>query len=121
MAHLLVEVIHLICPDLTRFYSINLAYNINALSPKTLAYLVRDLEESEADWQYYPESAPPAAIQQALRQTVATLRAMGAVQAGAEGLDFAQLLDQAVADQQQEAWTSQRNRQVQQNWLSDLE
>lgn len=27
IAHLLVGVIHLICPDFTRFYSINLAYN----------------------------------------------------------------------------------------------
>lgn len=94
---------------------------LDTFTPKTLAYLVRDLEESQADWQSYPEDAPPEGMQQALHQTLATLRAIGTERAAAEGLDFAQLLEQAIENQQQEEWTSQRNRQVRQNWLSDLE
>lgn len=94
---------------------------LKTLTPQTLAYLVRDLAESQADWQYYPEDAPPAAVQQDWQQTLATLKAIGTERAAAEGLDFATLLEQALADQPQDDWTQQRNRQVQQNWLNDLQ
>ncbi len=41
--------------------------------------------------------------------------------AAAEGLDFANLLAAAMEEQRREEWPDQRNRQVRQNWLSDLE
>ncbi|MCK6624645.1 MAG: hypothetical protein L6R45_05660 [Anaerolineae bacterium] len=92
------------------------------LTPKALAYLARDLEESQAEWQSYPEDAPPTATQQALQQTLAVVKAAGAARAEAEGLDFAQLIEQAREEQSaEEDWMAQRNQQVRQNWLSDLE
>ena len=56
---------------------------LNALSPKTLAYLIRDLEASQADWRSYPQDAPPEAVQQELTQTLKTIEAVGT------GLDLA--------------------------------
>lgn len=93
---------------------------LKALAPKTLAYLIRDLEETQADWEYYPENAPPETVQQELRQFLEVLNNLAIAQAAVEGLDFALLLEQASAEQRQEEWTSQRNNQVQQNWLNDL-
>jgi hypothetical protein len=49
------------------------------------------------------------------------IRALATEQAAAEGLDFARLLEQANEEQRQEDWFSQRNTQVQQNWLNDLQ
>ncbi len=94
---------------------------LNTLTPQTLAYLTRDLGEAQADWAYYPEDAPPEPTQQTLRQMLETLMAVGSERAAAAGLDFDQLLEQAHEEQRQEDWTSQRNQQVQQNWLSDLQ
>ena len=94
---------------------------LNALSPKTLAYLITDLENSQADWRYYPEDAPPEAIQQELAQTLKTIAAVGTELAEADGLDFSQLRQQAIEEQRQEEWTWQRDRQEQQNWTNDLE
>ncbi len=93
---------------------------LNTLKPKTLAYLVRDLTDSQEDWQFYPEDAPPEAIQQELKQALEMMIALGTEQARTEGLDFAQLVQQASAEQQQEDWPWQRNRQEQQNWTEDL-
>lgn len=94
---------------------------LKALAPKTLAYLIRDLEETQADWPYYPEDAPPETVQQELWQMLETLKTLATEQAAAEGLDFARLLEQASEEQRQEEWSAQRNAQVQQNWLSDLQ
>jgi len=94
---------------------------LNALSPKTLAYLIRDLEDSQADWRYHPEDAPPEAVQQELTQTLKTIEAVGTELAEADGLDFSQLLQQAIEEQRQKDWTWQRDRQEQQNWTNDLE
>ncbi len=94
---------------------------LNALSPKTLAYLITDLENSQADWRYYPEDAPLEAVQQELTQTLKTIETVGTELAEAEGLDFSQLLQQAIEEQRQEDWTWQRDRQEQQNWTNDLE
>lgn len=94
---------------------------LQALIPKTLAYLVRDLEESQADWQYYPNDAPPDTVQEKMRQTLEVIKTIGAERAAAEGLDFAQLLHQVGEEQQQEDWAWQRDRQEQQNWTNDLE
>ena len=91
-----------------------------ALTPQTLAYLIRDLEEAEADWAYYPESAPPAAVQDAVSQTVALVKLTAAEQAAAAGLDFDQLIEQAAAEQQDD-WRWQRSQQIRQNWTDDLE
>jgi hypothetical protein len=94
---------------------------LNALTPKTLVYLIRDLEEAQTDWRYYPEDAPPETVQQDLQQMLEAIRALATEQAAAEGLDFARLLEQANEEQRQEDWFSQRNTQVQQNWLNDLQ
>lgn len=94
---------------------------LKALAPKTLAYLIRDLEETQEDWGYYPEDAPPETVQQNLQQMLGAIKVMATERAAAEGLDFAKLLEQASAEQRQEEWTSQRNTQVQQNWLNDLQ
>jgi hypothetical protein len=94
---------------------------LNALAPKTLAYLIRDLDETQADWRYYSEDAPPEGVQQELQQMLETIKALAIERAAAEGVDFARLLQQANEEQRQEEWTSQRNTQVQQNWLNDLQ
>ncbi|MBE7550283.1 MAG: hypothetical protein HS126_04300 [Anaerolineales bacterium] len=94
---------------------------LKALTPKTLAYLIRDLEETQADWPYYPEDAPPETLQQELRQRVEAIKALATERAAAEGLDFARLLEQAKEEQRQEEWSAQRNIQAQQNWLNDLQ
>ena len=94
---------------------------LQALTPKTLAYVIRDLEETQADWRYYPEDAPSETVQQELRQMLATVKNLATERAAADGLDFALLLEQAREEQRQEEWTSQRNNQAQQNWLSDLQ
>jgi hypothetical protein len=83
--------------------------------------LIRDLEETQADWPYYPEDTPPETVQQDLRQMLEAIKIMATERAAAEGLDFARLLEQANAEQRQEEWSSQRNTQVQQNWLNDLQ
>ncbi len=94
---------------------------LDALQPQTLAYLVRDLNDSLEEWQYYPEDAPPQPLQQELRQTLAVVMAVGTERAKAEGVDFAQLMKQTAADQEQDDWRWQRNQQVQQNWTDDLQ
>ena len=94
---------------------------LKALSPKTLAYLVRDLEDRQADWRYYPEDAPPKTIQEELTQTLQTIKTIGTELAKADGGDFSQLLQQAIEEQRQEEWAWQRDQQEQQNWTTDLE
>ncbi|NJN94845.1 MAG: hypothetical protein HC875_12470 [Anaerolineales bacterium] len=95
---------------------------LNTLASKTLAYLLRDLEESQAEWRDFPGDAPPLELQQAFLETVTAIRTAGAAQAQAEGLDFAQLVEQARAElAAEEDWMAQRNQQIRQNWLSDLE
>jgi hypothetical protein len=94
---------------------------LHTLKAKTLAYLVRDLEDYQEDWRYYPEEAPPPHIQQELRQILEQLKAAAPERATAEGLDFAKLLQNAIDEQGQEEWPDQRNQQVRKNWLSDLE
>ncbi len=95
---------------------------LTILTPKTLAYLLRDLEENQAEWRDFPDDAPPLELQQAFRETLVVIRTVGVTQAEAEGLDFAQLVEQARAEQAaEEDWMTQRNQQIRQNWLSDLE
>ena len=94
---------------------------LNSLTPKTLAYLVRDLEETQADWGYYPHDAPSEAIQKELGQTLQAIREIGTSRAGEEGLDFVRLIQQVNQEQDQAGWAWQRDRQEQQNWTSDLE
>jgi hypothetical protein len=94
---------------------------LKALAPKTLVYVIRDLEETQTDWPYYPEDAPPETLQQELRQILEAIKMLATKRAAAEGLDFARLLEQANEEQRQEEWSSQRNAQVQQNWLNDLQ
>ena len=102
--------------DATRFQVM-----LHCLKPTTLAYLARDLAASQADWRSYPEEAPPEAIRQALAQTREAIVALGTKLAEAEGLDFQQMLRQAIEAEQQEDWAWQRDRQEQQNWTQDLE
>jgi hypothetical protein len=94
---------------------------LHNLSPRTLACLVRDLENSQADWRYYPEDAPPKTVQEALAQTLPIIKATGVELAEANGEDFSQLLQQAIEEQRQEEWAWQRDQQEQQNWTTDLE
>lgn len=92
-----------------------------ALKPKTLAYLVRDWEDYQEDWRYYPEEAPPPHVQQELKQILEQIKTAAPELAAAAGLDFAELLQNAIDEQRQEEWPDQRNQQVRKNWLSDLE
>jgi hypothetical protein len=94
---------------------------LNSLTVKTLAHMVRDLEETQTDWDYYPQDAPSEAIQKELGQTLEAIRKIGISRAGEAGLDFARLVQQVNAEQDQEGWAWQRDRQEQQNWTSDLE
>ena len=50
---------------------------LNTLTPTALAYLARDLAESQADWEYYPEDAPSPVVQMELRQTLEVIKAIG--------------------------------------------
>jgi len=92
-----------------------------ALKPKTLAYLVRDLEEAQDDWEYYPEEAPAPPLRAALDQTIKTLVGLGTAAAEVEQADFQRILAQARAELEQEEWLSQRDAQERQNWTADLE
>lgn len=94
---------------------------LNFLSVKTLAYLVRDLSDSQENWQYYPENAPAETVRQELMQTLEVIIAIATERAIADSLDFAQLLQQVVQEQQQEEWAWQRDHQEQQNWTNDLD
>jgi hypothetical protein len=93
---------------------------LHALQPTTLAYLVRDLEAYQVDWRYYPENAPPVAVQQKLSQIVETIKTQALALAKTEGLNFLELLEMVREEQRQAEWASQRDRQEQQNWTSDL-
>jgi hypothetical protein len=95
---------------------------LTLLRPETLAHLVADLEEAQEEWQFYPEDAPPAAVQTSLAQAVVAARQVGAEQVRADNLVFAEMVEQIEQEREEaEDWFRQRNRQVRQNWLSDLE
>ena len=94
---------------------------LNYLTPKTVAYMVRDLQAGQEDWNYYPEEAPSETVKQELVQTLQLLTDFGTKLAALEGLSFQQILQQALLEQQQEEWAWQRDLQEQQNWTNDLE
>lgn len=93
---------------------------LDCLEPKTLAYLVRDLEDSRAGWRDYPDQAPPDSLKNEMDQVIERLRQLGAKLTRGDEPDFTGLLEQARADLD-DNWTWQRNQQIRQNWLQDLE
>lgn len=94
---------------------------LTTLRARTLAQMVVDLEDAQEDWQYYPEDAPPAEVGQALDKILKLVRNIGAKQARAEGVDFDRLIEQILDARDRADWTQERNRQVRENWLKDLE
>lgn len=91
------------------------------LEPKTLAYLVRDLQDLRADWQYYPEEAPNESVREELEQLIKLLMTQGVELTAAGEAVFLQLIEQARAEQQAEDWAHQRDQQERKNWLQDYE
>ena len=94
---------------------------LTILHPHTLAQIVVDLEEAREDWQLYPEEAPPEGVRKDLGKTLELVRKVGAEQAQAEGVDFEQLVEQILDARHTADWSQERNRQVRENWLKDLE
>lgn len=94
---------------------------VSTLTPHTLAGIVVNLEDAEGDWEFYPEEAPPADVRQALQEMLAHLITIGAQQAETQHQDFDQLLEQIRTRQDEDEWQEDRDRQVRQNWLSDLQ
>jgi hypothetical protein len=93
---------------------------LNTLEVDTLARLVVDLEESQAEWQADPESAPSSPVREGLRQVLANLLKLGETLAANEGIEFRQLVEQLKTRPQVEDWASERTRQERQNWYSDF-
>ncbi len=91
------------------------------LYPHTLAQMVVDLEEAQEDWRYYPENAPPEEVGKELLDALRLVRNTGVEQARAEGIDFDRLVEQILDARDRADWTQERNRQVRENWLKDLE
>jgi hypothetical protein len=84
--------------------------------------MVRDLEDTLADWPHQLETAPDDGLKTALQQLLESIvkRAITLTEGGESG--FWQLVEQARAEQRQaEDWAVQRDRQERQNWLRDYE
>jgi hypothetical protein len=94
---------------------------LTVLTPTTLAALVVDVEEAQADWARFPAEAPDPSGQAALAPLPAELTRLGEERAAAEGLDFAALLEQARDARTGDEWLAERNRRTQQNWFSDYQ
>lgn len=92
---------------------------LNTLEVDTLARLVVDLEEAQAEWQADPAAAPSQSVQAGLAQVLANLLRLGNTLARNEGEDFQQLVEQLRA-RDREDWASERSRQERQNWYSDF-
>ena len=91
------------------------------LSPHTLAQIIVDLEQAQEDWAHYPEDAPPQETQKALLKLLPVIHNMGQGQAKQGGIDFAQLLEQTKAEREDNGWTTTRDEQEIENWLSDFD
>lgn len=95
---------------------------LDSLEPKTLACIVRDLEDTLADWGHYPETAPGDRLKDEVEQLIERIKQQGADLADGSESGFLQLVEQARAElRQDENWASQRDRQERQNWLQDYE
>ena len=92
---------------------------LNTLEVDTLARLVVDLEEAQAEWQADPATAPSQPVQDGLTQVLRNLLRLGNTLARNEGGDFQQLVAQLRA-RDQEDWASDRDRQERQNWYNDF-
>jgi hypothetical protein len=92
---------------------------LNTLEVDTLARLVVDLEEAQAEWQADPAAAPSQSVQEGLTQVLRNLLRLGNTLARNEGGDFQKLVAQLRA-RDQEDWASDRDRQERQNWYSDF-
>ena len=92
---------------------------LNTLEVDTLARLVVDLEEAQAEWQANPAAAPSQSVQEGLNQVLRNLLRLGNTLARTEGEDFQELVAQLRA-REQEDWASERDRQERQNWYNDF-
>jgi hypothetical protein len=93
---------------------------LNTLEVDTLARLVVDLEEAQAEWRDKPEAAPSKQVQEGLSQVLNNLLKLGNILAVNEGVEFRQLVEQIKDRQQAEDWGQERARQERQNWYSDF-
>jgi hypothetical protein len=93
---------------------------LNTLEVDTLARLVVDLEEAQAEWDAAGEAAPSPNVQAGLRQVLNNLLRLGGTLARNEGGDFQQLVAQFRNKPKAEDWSQERAQQEQQNWYSDF-
>jgi hypothetical protein len=95
---------------------------LDSLEPKTLACIVRDLENTVADWGNYPETAPDDRLKNELEQLIERIKRQGIELTDDSEPGFLQLVEQARAElRQDEDWALQRDRQERRNWLQDYE
>jgi hypothetical protein len=92
---------------------------LNTLQPRTLAYMLVDLEEAAADWEYYPEAAPGETTRTALERIRLTIANTGQALAKAEGLNFDKLMDETRDEREADDWLLARNEWDRKNWYQD--
>src|SRR5262245_21466507 len=93
---------------------------LNTLEVDTLARLVVDLEEAQAEWQANPTTAPSPSVRKGLSQVLTNLLTLGDTLAANEGIEFRQLVEQFKDRPPVEDWALERARREQQNWYSDF-
>jgi hypothetical protein len=90
---------------------------LTTLRPATLAAMLADLQEAQAEWQHYPEEAPALTTQEALLQIAALISEIGQNQTP----NFQQLVEQAQVQKAEQSWAEERDQQEVENWLSDFD
>lgn len=89
------------------------------LHPETLARIVVDLENAQEDWAFYPEDAPPEAIQEMVDEALTLIISIGEGRAEAKNVEFRHLLEQLRDEQDEKDWAETRDQQEIKNWLDD--
>ncbi len=93
---------------------------LDYLRPKTLAYLARDLQDSQEYWQEYPDEAPVQVVKEELEHALEAIIKLGQELAIEDDLDFNKMIQHVRAEHQSGNWMWHRDRQEQQNWLQDF-
>ena len=94
---------------------------LNALGPESLASITVDLEDTQEDWQQYPEDAPDESIQMEISRILEQIVRQGTIVATSDGLDFQLLLEQLRNWRADEDWQESRNKEISENWYKDLQ
>ncbi len=92
---------------------------LDCLEPETLAYVVRDLENSRADGQNCLGRPLTEPLRQELGPVIERIVSLGAELTGSQD-EFMALVEEARDEQEALEWALQRDEQERQNWTDDL-